>query len=181
MTNFSPAGLWILFHVITSVFGLITQKMWQRASLRLSPLLSICTAVHSHSHDSILLTHIAEQIVNRFHSNLFACLSIISPCTVSYCICVYMCSVTKFLLALKGKGVRVFFFFFYSSQLLFFFFTSIMAELLGDLLAKDRILLVDEPEHPPPLSWELNTSPQNSIFIHSDKSTSPAQKNPQVC
>lgn len=33
---------------------------------------------------------LTEQIVNRFHSNLFACLSIISPCTGSYCICIYL-------------------------------------------------------------------------------------------
>lgn len=89
IANCSPADLWLIFHVITSAFGLITyQSMWQWFSLPL--LLSICTVVHFQSQHLILLTYTAEQIVNRFHSNLFACLSIISLRTVSYCICIYL-------------------------------------------------------------------------------------------
>lgn len=82
-------------------------------SLPLSLLLSICTAVHSQSHDSILLTYIAEQIVNRFHSDLLACLSIISPRTVSYCICIYLfvkqiCSqITGFFFSYREYAGRV--------------------------------------------------------------------------
>lgn len=115
IANFSPAGLWLLFHVITSVFGLITWSMWRAF------FLSIFTAVRSPSYDSILLTYIAEQIVNRFHLNLFAWLSIISLCTVSYCICI--CSLSKFVL-------HQFFF--------FWFLTGSMLEELEELLAKKQ-------------------------------------------
>lgn len=88
--------------MLSHLFLVLSHRICDNDLLCLSLLPSICTAVHSHSHDSIVLTHIAEQIVNRFPSNLFACLSIIS---LSYCLCIY--PFTYQILPFKKKEVKV--------------------------------------------------------------------------
>lgn len=106
-----------------------TEYVTMSFSLSLSLLQSIFTSVHSQPHDSILLTDIAEQIVNRFHSNLFACLSIISPRTVSYCICI--CLLSKFVLE--------------AQVCLFFFLQGVCWKSWKTCWQRNSPLLVDEP------------------------------------